>query len=205
MRGLQLADHRLFVTVCHGPTGWPATGNWLPFRRRPPGGCGPWRRLARSAGSWYTAISCTATCWSVRMPAGSKLCCPGSARCAATSSSMPPGAASGRRSTRRSPRRPAVRTAPGPERARRARRPSRRRRPPPLLRAAHRLHPSGVERVDREPGCSRRYSPASRRGPRARSPALDRRLKAAWKPAAVWGPGGNRTASDGRAACITIV
>ncbi len=41
---------------------------------------------------------------------------------------------------------------PGPGRAGRARRPARRRGPPPLLRAAHRLHPSGLERVDREPG-----------------------------------------------------
>jgi hypothetical protein len=34
----------------------------------------------------------------------------------------------------------------------RGRRPARRRGPPPLLRAAHRLHPSGLERADREPG-----------------------------------------------------
>src|SRR6266496_3225708 len=49
-------------------------------------------------------------------------------------------------------RRSPVRTAPGPERAGRARRPPRRRRPPPLLRAVHRLHPSGMEHMDREPG-----------------------------------------------------
>ena len=29
----------------------------------PPGGCGPWRRAARGAGTWYTAICCTAMCW----------------------------------------------------------------------------------------------------------------------------------------------
>src|ERR1019366_323657 len=76
-------------------------------------------------------------------------------------------------------RRSTIRAAPGPERAGRARRPPRRRCPPPLLRAAHRLHPSGVERVDRGPGWSRRYSPASRRGPRAWPPAFDRRLRVA--------------------------
>src|SRR6266496_1158502 len=37
------------------------------------------------------------------MPAGSRRCSPGSARCAATSSSMPPGAVSGHHSTRGSP------------------------------------------------------------------------------------------------------
>ena len=27
------------------------------------GRCGPWRRAARSAGTWYTAICCTVMCW----------------------------------------------------------------------------------------------------------------------------------------------
>ena len=78
-----------------GALPWRPTRNWPPFPRRSPNGCGPWRRHARSAATWSTVISCTATCWSVRTPAGSRRCSPGSARCAATSSSMPPGAVSG--------------------------------------------------------------------------------------------------------------
>ena len=49
----------------------------------PPGGCGCCRRLAPSAGTWSTAICCTAT-YRVPTPAGSKRYCPGSASLAAT-------------------------------------------------------------------------------------------------------------------------
>ena len=34
-----------------GTSRWLATGSWPPCRRRPADGCGPWRRLARNAGT----------------------------------------------------------------------------------------------------------------------------------------------------------
>ena len=111
----------------------------------------------------------------------------------ATSSSMPPGAASGRRSTRGSPpptrcpgcsRPPAC--GPGPA-------PCSTPRPATTATSCTSASPIWVERVDRRPGRSRRDSPASRRGPRPRPPALDRRLKAErnWRLAGL-----QRTASD---------
>ena len=90
---------------------WPLTPSWPRSQGPSPTGCGRSWTPAPSAATSSTETCSTATCWSARRPTGSRRCSPGNARCGATFSSTPHGAASGPLARGRRRRRPSRRVA----------------------------------------------------------------------------------------------